>query len=69
MTHSYAQKKGRPLYRYYVCGKAHRQGWQRCETRSVSAPALEQAVVQQLAVMATDSDPMNVVRLALDASR
>jgi site-specific DNA recombinase len=67
MTHTYAQRKGKPLYRYYVCGKAHRQGWQRCETRSVSAPALEQAVVQQLAVMATDaSDPMNVVRLALD---
>jgi hypothetical protein len=27
----------KPLYRYYVCGKAHRQGWERCETRSVSA--------------------------------
>jgi site-specific DNA recombinase len=67
MTHTYAQKKGKPLYRYYVCGKAHRQGWQKCETRSVSAPALEQAVVGQLATMADDaSNPPNEVRLALD---
>jgi hypothetical protein len=67
MTHTYAQKKGRPLYRYYVCGKAHRQGWQKCETRSVSAPALEQAVTEQLAVMADDaSNPSNEVRVALD---
>jgi site-specific DNA recombinase len=67
MTHTYAQKKGRPLYRYYVCGKAHREGWQKCETRSVSAPALEQAVIQQLAAMADDaSNPSNGVRVALD---
>ena len=66
MTHTYAQKKGKPLYRYYVCGKAHREGWQRCETRSVSAPALEQAVVEQLAVMANASDTVNEVRLALN---
>jgi site-specific DNA recombinase len=52
MIHTCAQKKGKPLYRYYVCGTAHREGWERCETRSVSAPALEQAVVNQLALMA-----------------
>jgi len=64
MTHTYAQKKGKPLYRYYVCGKAHRQGWQKCETRSVSAPALEQAVIGQLAAMAGDaSDASNEVRV------
>jgi site-specific DNA recombinase len=69
MTHTYAQKKGKPLYRYYVCGKAHRQGWQKCETRSVSAPALEQAVIGQLAAMADDaSNPSNEVRVALDRS-
>jgi len=67
MTHTYAQKKGKPLYRYYVCGKAHREGWQKCETRSVSAPALEQAVIGQLAAMADDvSHPSNEVRVALD---
>jgi len=31
-----------------VCVKAHQRGWAQCETRSVSAPALENAVVEQL---------------------
>ena len=67
MTHTYSQAKGKPLYRYYICGKAHREGWDRCETRSVSAPVLEQAVVEQLAVMAEDaSETRNEVRLALE---
>jgi hypothetical protein len=67
MTHTWAQKKGKPLYRYYVCGKAHREGWQQCETRSVSASALEQAVVEQLAGMAEEvSETRNEVRVALD---
>ena len=66
MTHTYAQKEGKPLYRYYVCGKAHRQGWEACETRSVSAPALEQAVVGQLGAMAADDTDPNEVRVALD---
>jgi site-specific DNA recombinase len=47
MIHTYASKKDR-LYRYYVCVKAHQRGWSQCETRSVSAPALENAVVEQL---------------------
>ena len=47
MIHTYVQKKDR-LYRYYVCVKAHQRGWAQCETRCVSAPALENAVVEQL---------------------
>jgi site-specific DNA recombinase len=47
MIHTYVNKKDR-LYRYYVCVKAHQRGWAQCETRSVSAPALENAVVEQL---------------------
>lgn len=47
MIHSYVKKTNR-LYRYYVCVKAHQRGWAQCETRSVSAPALENAVVEQL---------------------
>ena len=70
MIHTYAQKKGKPLYRYYVCGKAHRQGWQECETRSVSAPVIEQAVIERLALMAADTSATetNPVRLALDCA-
>jgi site-specific DNA recombinase len=47
MVHTYVNKKDR-LYRYYVCVKAHQRGWAQCETRSVSAPALESAVLEQL---------------------
>ena len=47
MIHTYVQKKTR-VYRYYVCVKAHQRGWAQCETRCVSAPALESAVLQQL---------------------
>jgi site-specific DNA recombinase len=47
MIHTYSQKKNR-FYRYYVCIKAHQRGWTQCETRCVSAPALETAVLEQL---------------------
>jgi site-specific DNA recombinase len=47
MVHTYTQK-GTRLYRYYVCVKAHQQGWTQCATRSVSAPELEQAVIDQI---------------------
>ena len=47
MIHTYVQKKT-GLYRYYVCVKAHQRGWAQCETRCVSAPALENAVLEQL---------------------
>ena len=47
MIHTYVQKQTR-IYRYYVCVKAHQRGWAQCETRCVSAPALESAVLQQL---------------------
>jgi site-specific DNA recombinase len=47
MVPTYVNKKNK-LYRYYVCVKAHQRGWAQCETRSVSAPALENAVLDQL---------------------
>ena len=47
MIHTYVKKKNK-AYRYYVCVKAHQRGWAQCETRCVSAPALESAVLEQL---------------------
>ena len=47
MVHTYTQKDAR-LYRYCVCVKAHQRGWTQCATRSVSAPELEQAVIEQI---------------------
>jgi hypothetical protein len=48
MIHTYAQKRDKPLYRYYVCVNAHQRGWNQCQTRSVSAPLLEGAVLDQI---------------------
>jgi site-specific DNA recombinase len=61
MTHTYAQKKGKPLYRYYVCINAHQRGWNKCQTRSVSAPILEGAVVEQLRAIARNPGMLSEV--------
>ena len=47
MMHTYSQKK-ETRYRYYVCITAHQHGWNACETKSVPAPLLEGAVVENL---------------------
>jgi site-specific DNA recombinase len=47
MTHTYTQKK-KALYRYYVCNTAHQRGYSACETRLISAPSIEEAVVAQI---------------------
>jgi site-specific DNA recombinase len=47
MTHIYARKK-KTLYRYYVCITADQRGYKSCETKSVPAPLLEDAVVENL---------------------
>jgi len=48
MVHTYTQKTPNKLYRYYVCVNAHQKGYNQCPTRSVSAPAIEQAVIEQI---------------------
>ena len=47
MVHTYTKKDTR-IYRYYVCVKAHQRGWTQCATRAVSAPELEQGVIEQI---------------------
>jgi len=53
MIHTYVQKKT-TRYRYYVCAIAHQRGWNKCETRSISAPELEAAVINVLRNVAKD---------------
>ncbi len=48
MIHTYTKKNENRLYRYYVCVNAHQRGWNKCQTRAVSAQALESAVVGQI---------------------
>jgi site-specific DNA recombinase len=68
MIHTYVNKKDR-LYRYYVCVKAHQRGWAQCETRSVSAPALEDAVVEQLRGVGRNPVVLREVLRQIDAHR
>ena len=59
MVHTYTAK-GPRRYRYYVCEQAQQKGWATCETKSVSAPVIEAAVVQQ--IRRIGSDPHIVAR-------
>ena len=68
MVHSYVSKKSR-FYRYYVCIKAHQRGWAQCETRSVSAPALENAVVEQLQGIARNPAMLRAVLRQIEERR
>jgi site-specific DNA recombinase len=47
MTPSYACRNGAKRYRYYVCSGALKRGRRSCPSRSVSAGAIEQFVVEQ----------------------
>jgi site-specific DNA recombinase len=68
MIHSYVQK-ATTRYRYYVCANAHRRGWNKCETRSVSAPELEGAVVNQIRNIAREPAILSEVLKKLEESR
>lgn len=68
MIHTWVQRKNR-LYRYYVCVKAHQRGWSQCETRCVSAPALESAVLEQLRGVGSNPTVLRNVLQQIDAYR
>ncbi len=68
MIHTYTQKKN-IRYRYYVCAKAHQRGWNKCETRSVSAPELEGAVINNLRNFAQDPAMLSEVLRRLEEDR
>src|SRR5262249_8031196 len=53
MMHTYTMRKSK-RYRYYVCYNAQQQGWQNCETKSVSAEAIETAVQNSIRRIGTE---------------
>ena len=53
MMHTYTMRKSK-RYRYYVCYNAQQQGWQNCATKSVSASAIETAVLDSIRRIGTD---------------
>jgi len=50
MTSTYTRKRGR-TYRYYVCTKASKSGYDSCPVRTVAAGDIEQAVISQIRVL------------------
>src|SRR5262249_19064257 len=56
-------------YRYYVCNTAHQRGYSACETRSVSAPLLEGAVVAQIRVFAQNPEMLSEVLSRVEQQR
>jgi len=68
MIHTYAQKKT-ARYRYYVCMNAHQRGWSKCGTRSVSAPELEGAVIENLRNFAQDPALLSEVLRRIEEGR
>jgi site-specific DNA recombinase len=55
MSHSYTVK-GAKRYRYYVCGKAQKNGWHTCPSKSVPAGEIERFVVEQIRCVGRDPD-------------
>jgi len=65
MSHSHSTK-GTTRYRYYVCGKAQKQGRAVCPSPSIPAPEIERFVVDQ--IRAIGRDP-TLVRATLTEAR
>jgi hypothetical protein len=56
-------------YRYQVVQAAHQRGWNKCDTRSVSAPQIEGAVVYQLRNLVRDPAVLSEVLQRLAENR
>ena len=69
MVHTYTKKRDKVTYRYYVCARAHGEGWQVCPTRSVSAPSLEGAVVNHIRGIAAQPEILAQVLALLQEAR
>jgi DNA invertase Pin-like site-specific DNA recombinase len=66
MTSTYTRKGGR-TYRYYVCTKASKSGYDSCPVKTVAAGDMEQAVLSQ--VRAVFRSPEMIVQTYLEAKK
>jgi site-specific DNA recombinase len=53
MTHTYAVKKNK-RYRYYVCTRAQKEGWDTCPSKSIPAIEIENFVVDRIRCIGKD---------------
>jgi len=56
MIHAYTVKNKTTRYRYYVCSKAQKQGWDTCPTKSLPAAEIERFVVDQIRCVGEDPE-------------
>jgi len=54
MVHSYTIRGDKCRYRYYVCSKAQKEGWQSCPSKSVPAGEIERFVVERIRRVSQD---------------
>ena len=54
MVHTHTSKQRVMRYRYYICSKVQKQGWDTCPTKSVSAPEIEKWVVDRIRAIGRD---------------
>lgn len=55
MTHSHTKRGTGKIYRYYICGRASKEGWDKCAAPSLPAGEIEDFVVEE--IMRVGSDP------------
>jgi len=48
MVHTWTKKKNNCRYRYYVCGRAQKEGWDVCPVKSIPAAEIERYVVEEI---------------------
>lgn len=56
MVPSHTKRQGNKRYRYYTCSKAQKRGWHTCPAKSVPAPEIERAVVEQIQRIGQDEE-------------
>ena len=66
MSHSFSSK-GNRQYRYYVCHRAQKRGWQACPSPSVAAGEIELFVIDQIKCLGRD--PLVITETLAQARR
>ena len=63
MIATYTAKRGR-RFRYYVCQRARRNGWDSCPTKAVPAVRIEDSVVAQLGAALSSEEVRRELQVA-----
>ncbi len=54
MSHTYSAGKQNKRYRYYVCTRAQKEGWDKCPSKSLPAAEIERFVVERIRSIGKD---------------